>query len=140
MRSKFCLQSTVSDVTGFIGENTCLPSFFGIHLKNEIDALDNLLVDPKKPVVSVIGGSKVSTKIGVLTNLIKKMDNIVIDGAMANKYRNSGQVCVSANRIYVHENKSLVISKNTSLAPYVGAYTISREYDKKKIDFQNWST
>ena len=40
----------------------------------------------KKPVVCIIGGSKISTKIGVLTNLIKKMETIVIVGAMANNF------------------------------------------------------
>ena len=72
--------SSITGVTGF------LPSFFGIHLKKEIDALENVLVDPKKPVVSIIGGSKVSTKIGIISNLLKKMDYIVIGGAMANTF------------------------------------------------------
>ena len=44
------------------------------------------MVDPKKPVVSIIGGSKVSTKIGIISNLLKKMDYIVIGGAMANTF------------------------------------------------------
>ena len=42
--------------------------------------------DTNKPVSCIIGGSKISTKIGVLANLIKKMDNIVIVGAMANNF------------------------------------------------------
>ena len=42
--------------------------------------------DAKKPVSCIIGGSKISTKIGVLSNLIKKMENIVIVGAMANNF------------------------------------------------------
>jgi phosphoglycerate kinase len=41
---------------------------------------------PQKPVSCIVGGSKISTKIGILTNLIKKMDNIVIVGAMANNF------------------------------------------------------
>ena len=44
--------SSITGVTEF------LPSFFGIHLQKEINALENVLVDPKKPVVSIIGGIK----------------------------------------------------------------------------------
>ena len=68
------------------GVTEYLPSFFGIHLQKEINALEKVLVEPKKPVVSIIGGSKVSSKIDIIFYLLKRMDYIVIGGAMANTF------------------------------------------------------
>jgi len=61
-----------------------LPSYFGIQIIEEIDILKKLTSDIKKPVACIIGGSKISTKIGVISNLIKKFDSIIIVGGMAN--------------------------------------------------------
>ena len=61
-------------------------SYAGKSLIEEINAIKMLTNSAKKPVVCIIGGSKISTKIGVLTNLIKKMETIVIVGAMANNF------------------------------------------------------
>ena len=61
-------------------------SFAGQQLIKEINTIKMLTDDTTKPVSCIIGGSKISTKIGVLTNLIKKMDNVVIVGAMANNF------------------------------------------------------
>ena len=61
-----------------------LPSFAGLQLNTEIDALKKVTTEIKKPVTCVIGGSKISTKIGIIKNLIPKFDNIVIVGGMAN--------------------------------------------------------
>jgi len=61
-------------------------SFAGKQLVEEINTIKMLTNGVKKPVVCIIGGSKISTKIGVLTNLIKKMSTIVIVGAMANNF------------------------------------------------------
>ena len=61
-----------------------LPSFAGLQLNTEINALKKVTTEIKKPVTCVIGGSKISTKIGIIKNLIPKFDNIVIVGGMAN--------------------------------------------------------
>ena len=61
-------------------------SFAGKQLVEEVDTIEMLTNGVKKPVVCIIGGSKISTKIGVLTNLIKKMNTIIIVGAMANNF------------------------------------------------------
>jgi phosphoglycerate kinase len=61
-------------------------SFAGKQLVEEINTIKMLTNGVKKPVVCIIGGSKISSKIGVLTNLIKKMSTIVIVGAMANNF------------------------------------------------------
>ena len=63
-----------------------LPSFFGPMMNEEINALHEALENPKKPSLAIIGGSKVSTKISVLKNLIFKLDNLIIGGGMANTF------------------------------------------------------
>ena len=72
--------TSVSKITKFI------PSYGGLHLSNEIDALHQITHNIEKPVSCIIGGSKISTKIKVITNLAKKYDNIIIVGAMANNF------------------------------------------------------
>ena len=69
-----------------VGVTNFLPSFMGIHLEKEIKALEGVLNNPNKPVAAIIGGSKVSTKIDVINFLLKKMDIIIIGGAMANTF------------------------------------------------------
>ena len=61
-----------------------MPSFAGLQLNTEIDALKKVTTEIKKPVTCIIGGSKISTKIGIIKNLIPKFDNIIIVGGMAN--------------------------------------------------------
>jgi len=70
--------ASVSKITEF------LPSFAGIQLESEIKALRKVTSEIKKPITCIIGGSKISTKIGIIKNLIPKFDNIVIVGGMAN--------------------------------------------------------
>ena len=63
-----------------------LDSYAGKLLSEEVNVINMLTNKAKKPVSCIIGGSKISTKIGVLANLIKKMQTIVIVGAMANNF------------------------------------------------------
>ena len=63
-----------------------IDSFAGKQLIEEINTIKMLIDDAKKPVSCIVGGSKISTKIGLLTNLIQKMETIVIVGAMANNF------------------------------------------------------
>ena len=91
-------QASVHSITKFIKK-----SYAGPLLKKEITAINLVIKNKKEPVTCIIGGSKISTKINVITNLLKKVNNIVIVGAMANNF-------------FVHKNlkvgKSL-IEKNT---------------------------
>ena len=57
--------------------------FFGLLMENEVENLDKLLLDAPAPFTAIIGGAKVSTKIGVLRNLVDKVDNLIIGGGMA---------------------------------------------------------
>ena len=61
-------------------------SFAGPLVKREIDAINSVIKNKKKPVTCIIGGSKISTKINVISNLIKKVNNLIIVGAMANNF------------------------------------------------------
>ena len=61
-----------------------IPSYFGLQIMEEINALKKITSEIKKPVTLIIGGSKISTKIKIINNLIKKFDNIIIVGGMAN--------------------------------------------------------
>ena len=61
-----------------------LPSYSGLQLDTEIQALKKVTSEIKKPITCIIGGSKISTKIGIIKNLIPKFDNIIIVGGMAN--------------------------------------------------------
>ena len=69
-----------------VGITKFLPSFAGGLVLDELGALDSALTTPKKPVTAIIGGSKVSTKIELLQNLISKVENIIIGGGMANTF------------------------------------------------------
>ncbi|WBU60977.1 phosphoglycerate kinase [Paracoccus albus] len=63
-----------------------LPSAAGKLMEAELDALNAALGEPQRPVVAVVGGAKVSTKLDLLSNLIEKVDHLVIGGGMANTF------------------------------------------------------
>ena len=63
-----------------------MPAYAGMAMMAEINALSAALEDPQRPVMAVVGGAKVSTKIEVLTNLAQRMDMIVVGGGMANTF------------------------------------------------------
>jgi phosphoglycerate kinase len=63
-----------------------LPSFGGRGMQAELSALDRALDNPLRPVGAIIGGAKVSTKICLLENLVKRVDDLVIGGGMANTF------------------------------------------------------
>lgn len=63
-----------------------LPSCAGKLMENELKALESVLGQPKRPVVTIVGGAKISTKIALIENLIEQVDSIIIGGAMANTF------------------------------------------------------
>ncbi|WP_425050391.1 phosphoglycerate kinase [Psychromarinibacter sp. S121] len=63
-----------------------LPSCAGRLMQAELEALETALGNPQRPVVAVVGGAKVSTKLELLSNLIEKVDTLVIGGGMANTF------------------------------------------------------
>jgi len=63
-----------------------LPAYAGKQMERELDALDAALGNPKRPVLGIVGGAKVSTKLDLLQNLIAKLDKLAIGGGMANTF------------------------------------------------------
>ena len=91
-----------------------LPSFSGLQLNLEVDALKKITSEIKKPITCIIGGSKVSTKINIIKNLIPKFDNIIIVGGMANniiKYRGN-----NIGKSLQEENSDQIIKEIFSLS------------------------
>ncbi len=74
-------QSSIHKITKYVKTN-----YAGPLLKMEIDAINLVIKNKKKPVTCIIGGSKISTKISVITSLLEKIDNLIIVGAMANNF------------------------------------------------------
>tara|TARA_Y100001936_G_scaffold31952_1_gene29950 strand:- start:341 stop:1510 length:1170 start_codon:yes stop_codon:yes gene_type:complete len=70
--------ASVDNITKFI------PSYCGIQMNTEINALKKVTSDIERPIMCIIGGSKISTKIKIIKNLIPKFENIAIVGGMAN--------------------------------------------------------
>ena len=68
------------------GVTKFLPSVAGFLLEKEIQYLDKAIEDPKRPFVAILGGAKVSDKIGVIKNLLTKADTVLIGGGMANTF------------------------------------------------------
>ena len=63
-----------------------LPAYAGLAMERELDALEAALGHPKRPVLGIVGGSKVSTKLDLLKNLVTKLDKLAIGGGMANTF------------------------------------------------------
>ena len=63
-----------------------LPAYAGRAMQAELEALEKGLGNPARPVVAIVGGAKVSTKIDLLMNLVRKVDALVIGGGMANTF------------------------------------------------------
>ena len=78
-----------------------LPAFAGRAMQAELVALAKALDDPEHPVVAVVGGAKVSSKLDVLTHLVDKVDHLIIGGAMANTFLSSRGIAVGAS---LHED------------------------------------
>jgi len=70
--------ASIDEITNF------LPCYSGLQLDSEINALKKITSEIKKPITCIIGGSKISTKINIIKNLLPKFNNIIIVGGMAN--------------------------------------------------------
>ena len=74
-------QASIHSITKFVKH-----SYAGPLLEKEINAINLVIQNKKEPVTCIIGGSKISTKINVITSLIEKVNNLIIVGAMANNF------------------------------------------------------
>ncbi|MCH2546699.1 MAG: phosphoglycerate kinase [Alphaproteobacteria bacterium] len=69
-----------------VGITEYLPAYAGRLLQKEVEAFDRLLENPQRPLMAVVGGAKISTKLEILEHLCSKVDTLVIGGAMANTF------------------------------------------------------
>jgi phosphoglycerate kinase len=76
-----------------------LPSYEGMQLKKELDTLGQLLQKPEHPFVVIMGGAKVSDKMGVINALAKQADHILVGGAMANTFMLAKKEDVGASKV-----------------------------------------
>ena len=84
-----------------------ISSYFGLQITEEINALKRITSKIKKPITLIIGGSKISTKIKIIKNLIKKFDDIIIVGGMANTMlKHTGSKI--GKSIYEHDCENLI--------------------------------
>jgi len=103
-----------------VGITEFLPSCVGLLVEKEIKYFEDKLKNPEKPFAAILGGSKVSDKIGVIENLLKKVDKLVIVGAMANTFLKSKGLEVG---------KSLVEDDKLDLAREIMAKAIENHVD-----------
>ncbi len=104
-------QASIHKITRFID------SYGGPLLEKEIQSINLIIKNKKKPVTCIIGGSKVSTKINILSSLSKKADNLVIVGAMANNFLkfkgiNVGKSLVEEGSENIVKNINTLATKN----------------------------
>tara|TARA_B100001093_G_scaffold329690_1_gene314717 strand:+ start:3003 stop:4193 length:1191 start_codon:yes stop_codon:yes gene_type:complete len=97
-------QASIHNITKFVKY-----SYAGPLLKKEVDAINLVFQNKKEPVTCIIGGSKISTKINIISSLIEKVNNLIIVGAMANNffvYKN-----LSVGKSLVEKNTKEIIKK-----------------------------
>ncbi|MCX6055772.1 MAG: phosphoglycerate kinase [Chloroflexi bacterium] len=89
-----------------------LPAVAGFLLEKEIKYLGQAVLDPKKPFVAIMGGAKISDKIGVIKNLLKKADAVLIGGGMANTFFKAQGIAVADSLV---EDEALETAKSVLL-------------------------
>ena len=98
-----------------------LPSYSGLQMDLEVNALNKITFEINRPISCIIGGSKISTKINVIKNLVSKFDNIIIVGAMANNiieylgYNIGKSIKEQNSKNIIHEILSLSKKKNCKI-------------------------
>ena len=99
-----------------VGISPYLPSAAGRLMQEEVSALSSLLADPARPLTAIVGGSKVSTKLELLSNLLDKVDNLVIGGAMANTFLHAQGLRMGASlcEVEMAETARAILAKATS--------------------------
>ena len=102
--------ASICEITKYI------PSYVGLQFEAEVNALEKVTNNIKKPITCIIGGSKISTKISIIKNLIPRFDNIIIVGGMANnvlKYKGySIGKSIQENNCETSINDIFEVSKN----------------------------
>ena len=82
-----------------VGAQRYMPTVLGIHTEKEISNLSKLIKEPKHPFVIILGGKKISDKVGVVRNLLKKADIILIGGGLANTFLKAKEVDIGKSLV-----------------------------------------
>jgi len=93
----------------------------GILLVNELEALEQALMNPKRPLIAIVGGSKVSTKLTVLENLLGKVDKLIVGGGIANTFLAAAGYPIGKS---LHEAEMIDIAKGLLERAHAGGAEI----------------
>jgi phosphoglycerate kinase len=93
----------------------------GILLVNELEALEQALLNPKRPLIAIVGGSKVSTKLTVLENLLGKVDKLIVGGGIANTFLAAAGYPIGKS---LHEAEMIDIAKGLLERSHAGGAEI----------------
>ncbi len=125
-----------------VGVAAQLPHFAGPSLLEEVRALEKVLDKPKKPFVAIVGGAKITTKIGVVNTLLKIADHVCIGGAMATAFfaaqrREIGKSYVEKEGIAgarkLLKNKKIVLPTDVVVSIKIEPNTYARVVDVKNV-------
>ncbi len=125
--------ASVAKITKYI------PSYSGIQINAEVNALNKITSEIKKPITCIIGGSKISTKINIIKNLIPKFNSIIIVGAMANnilKYKGLkiGNSVYEKNIDYIIQDIFTYAEKNKCKIYYPKDVKIGKKLNDKSFE------
>ena len=125
--------ASVSKITKYI------PSYSGIQINEEVNALNKITSEIKKPITCIIGGSKISSKINIIKNLIPKFNSIIIVGAMANnilKYKGLkiGNSVYEKNIDYIIQEIFTYAEKNKCKIYFPKDVKIGKKLNDKSIN------
>ena len=125
--------ASVSKITKYI------PSYCGIQINTEVNALNKITSKIKKPVTCIIGGSKISSKVNIIKNLIPKFNSIIIVGAMANnifKYKGLkiGKSIYEKNIDYIIQEIFYYAEKNDCTIYFPEDVKVGKKFNDKSIE------
>lgn len=118
-----------------VGITEFLPAVSGFLLKKEVEILTSLLESPQRPFLAILGGSKVSDKIGVVRNLLNKVDTLILGGGMSYTFLKSRgyeigkSICEDDQISYAKEMLELAKKNNVNFMLPVDI-VVAKEYDK----------
>jgi len=106
----------------------------GLLLSAELDALDKALANPKRPMVAIVGGSKVSTKLTVLESLAEKVDQLVVGGGIANTFlaadgKKIGKSLAEADLIPTAKSLMEKMQKRGATIPIAVDVVVGKQFD-----------
>jgi phosphoglycerate kinase len=106
----------------------------GLLLTEELDALTKALLNPKRPMVAIVGGSKVSTKLTVLESLSEKVDQLVVGGGIANTFlaadgKKIGKSLAEADLIPTAKNLMAKMKKRNATIPIAVDVVVGKKFD-----------